>query len=338
MVSRISRQHSSLSNVVQAILGETPFVAVDVGAARGLLPHWHVLGNHARLYLVEPEASARGRLEEQLAAAGVVRNYRIVDSALAARSGEATLHVLSTPSGSSLLPLKLPDALDYASEKDVFPIRQVQVKTTTLPEMLKSCGEDAAHFMKLDTQGTELSILKALSKAARSQLYGVELEVGVPGAYEGQATLNEVVAFLEEAGLVVFDIVPKRAHLMKGGQSDYFSRVLGIDRRVSADSPKIGEVDAVFLRDPKQVAGSRDEASLRRLVLSLCVHHHFSHAYDLVERFEANNSFFAAGGAALRDSIVTWNRQATRQGIFLNVAAGVTRRIRDLSRTKIATW
>jgi len=96
--------------------------------------------------------------------------------------------------------------LDY-----FFPLRTRQIETLTLTQALAGRNEKAPIFVKLDTQGTELSILSGAEELLRShRIIGVELEatlLAVP-IMQGGGKFWEASQYLEGLGFELLLIHP----------------------------------------------------------------------------------------------------------------------------------
>lgn len=62
-------------------------------------------------------------------------------------------------------------------------------------------------FIKIDTQGSELGILRG-SETTLAHATGVLVEVSFVALYEGQALFTEIVAWLAERGFVLRALAP----------------------------------------------------------------------------------------------------------------------------------
>ena len=100
----------------RGLLGAQPLVAVDAGAANGLLPHWESLDGLAEIVQVEPRDDACAALREHNARRADPGRYHVVMTGLSELGGECTLYVSNAPTGSSLLridPAASADCADY---------------------------------------------------------------------------------------------------------------------------------------------------------------------------------------------------------------------------------
>ena len=184
---------------IRAILATVPPVLVDIGAHRGCFTRAadKVLG-FERIICVEPDAE----LMAQLNAAVPKKKTTIRQVALAETEGIRHLFIHEDRSMNSLL------EADIEVLRTKFPtyrhdsIYQRKVKTTTLDCFLKEEGalNGTELFLKLDTQGNELSILRAGSHAVRStRACLVEFMFCTPYMYSSE--FHELVDFLRDQGL-----------------------------------------------------------------------------------------------------------------------------------------
>jgi len=306
-------------------------VAVDVGAARGLLPHWRPLARCANLVMVEPDREAHPEIVRDLERQGARGNYQILPVALGAAKENRTLHVWATRTSSSLLPIR-PDAFDLCDRSKVEPIREVQIETTTLEAVLDEAQIDRVDLIKLDTQGTELEILKALDEPRRRLLLSAELEIGMPGAYLGQPHLGTVSDWLDSQGFELFDIVPKRGPLMDKGAGAYH-RIFKTYRNAPSLAQRIGEVDAFFFKKPALVL-ERDASAVRRLSVAYCLYGFFAEAYRLIEQAASSKLLAGTDAAALHHTILAWHRNRAIRRAPFDLAAKVVQKAEEHFSTR----
>ncbi len=80
-----------------------------------------------------------------------------------------------------------------------------RVKAITLDRFMVDQRIERLDYVKLDTQGSELNILKA-SASVTSKISVIKTEVGVFPMYEGQYLFHDVSAFLYDQGFELVDI------------------------------------------------------------------------------------------------------------------------------------
>lgn len=82
--------------------------------------------------------------------------------------------------------------------------KEIKVRTTTLNNVFLENKIDP-DFVKIDTQGSELNILKGAGSCLDSVI-GLELEVEFLEMYKGQPLFSEVDSFVREKGFELFDL------------------------------------------------------------------------------------------------------------------------------------
>ncbi len=300
------RQLSHTAKCLEKVLGTAGLVAADVGAANGVLPHFRPVQEVATFYLFEPEASAYEKLVAEHQAAGR-SNIRVINTALASGRGTRTLHVANQPTGSSLLRPR-PDATDYTISSYFYPLREVEIHTDRLGDVLDQVGEPALHMIKIDVQGCELEVLEGLDDRRAATLMSAQVEVGMPGSYENQPSLAELDRWMQRNGLALFDLEPARANLTLDDDGDaYHLRVFRTYRRAPSVRSRLWEVDAFYFRREDLVLASSDPADVRRLIAAYAVHGFFAHGHRLAETARKKGLLSQVEERDLQDALVTWH-------------------------------
>jgi FkbM family methyltransferase len=183
-----------------ADLLDEPIVVLDAGCRWGFADEWERLGERARLYGFDPDREECERLREQYAD----RPWVSVEAvALGRTAGPATLHVTREPAQSSLYAPLTSVAESYPVNADMVTERKVALDLTTLDEWASSRGVRRADVLKLDTQGSELDILRGGLATLRG-LRAIQCEVEFNPLYEGAALFADVDTFLRRQGFELF--------------------------------------------------------------------------------------------------------------------------------------
>jgi FkbM family methyltransferase len=159
-------------------------------------------------------------------------------SGLSGDGGNKTLYVTNVDSGSSLLPPKILPAMKHriTNLEYFFPVTQREIETITLSDAVSGYSERAPILVKLDTQGTELSILKGADSLFQNRrIVGIELESTLLATpiMEGSGKFWQACEFLEAQGFELLHVKSIEA--------------IGRSGRINPNSHTyVNECDAVF--------------------------------------------------------------------------------------------
>jgi FkbM family methyltransferase len=183
-----------------------PLTLVDVGARGGVKHDWQAARRHLRVLGFEPDRREYERLVAAARSSGSQDAYFNV--ALHDRRGSVPLYLARDRGLSSIFE---PDRafLDQFPEAQRFDLEEVEnVEVDTLDDQLGTRGIDDVDFIKADTQGSELFVLKGASQVLAGSALGVEVEVEFTPIYRGQPTFADVDAFMRGLGYLLFDLKP----------------------------------------------------------------------------------------------------------------------------------
>lgn len=192
-----------------------PLVVVDVGCRWGPADVWTAFGQHVVVYGFDPDAAECERLQSE---AGEPRVRRFIPRALGPSDQGATLHLTVEPACSSLYP---PDP-EVVRDR---PALACATEVGTQPVELTSLDSWAAEarvspdFIKLDTQGSELGVLRG-AEGALASVRAVEAEVEFNPIYSGQPLFGDVDAFLRDRGFVLWRLKNLVHYGLPGGPAE----------------------------------------------------------------------------------------------------------------------
>ncbi|MBW8824899.1 MAG: FkbM family methyltransferase [Acidobacteria bacterium] len=241
----------------------SPLTVVDVGARWGAGERWRSLGPAVRVIGFEPDVVECERLS------ATETDVRYVPVALGAQDGAVVLHRTADPACASVYPPRadLPEARPELHV--VAEVGTVSVAMNRLDTWLDAEGIPEVHVLKLDTQGSELDVLRGAERALR-QVRLLEVEVEFNPIYEGQPLFGDVDEFLRRCGFVLWRL----SDLAHYGLADVPSSDAQVSERHFYDSRVVlstGEGGQLFWAHAYYVAsdiayprGGRDEQQLLR--------------------------------------------------------------------------
>jgi FkbM family methyltransferase len=181
------------------LLRVKPLIIADVGASGGLHPRWNFLNRCCQAIGFEPDRRAYELLS-------TTPNRAWVNAALGDTDGQCSLNLTHAQTASSVLFPNQELVAELFADPDSFAIeRTVVVPCKTLDTVSGELGASIA-ALKLDTQGSELSILRGGIDTLHRTLALVEIEVEFTELYKGQPLFADVDRFMRERGFVLLDL------------------------------------------------------------------------------------------------------------------------------------
>lgn len=213
-----------------AALLDRPLVVLDAGCRWGFAEAWEALGAQVELIGFDADAEECRALGEGVGESSV----RYVAAALGAAPGPAKLYVTREPACSSLYPPD-PELVRERPELACTALASVaDVELTTLDAWAAGASVSAADFLKLDTQGSELDILRG-GERLLATVRALEIEVELNPIYRGQPLFGDVDRFLRDRGFVLWRL----GHLVHYGLAGGASETGSEDRQYFDSQPVV---------------------------------------------------------------------------------------------------
>jgi len=178
---------------------------IDVGAHHGETTLGYANHNPGlTIYAFEPNLRAAATL------IGRAPNFIVIPMAVAEANGHADFHINAFDAASSLLPMDEHALKSWTGGDQLQTQNTVVVPTIRLDTFLDLTGIARVNFLKVDTQGADLGVLRS----AGSRLHDIakitlEVDVSPQRLYVGSASRDEIVAFLTNAGFKLASAEPQ---------------------------------------------------------------------------------------------------------------------------------
>lgn len=220
-------------------------VVLDAGARYGLHPTWSELRDLASFHLFELDTEEASRLAAKYSACP---NITIHPVALYSRSGPLRikfrqhkgLHSAFAPD------LETAAALRYMEEAQGVT-GEADVAATTVDEAF--AGQEV-HFLKLDTEGSELAILEGATRSLADHVLGIRCEVNFVPMLEKGPLFGDIAGFLQERG---FDLL-NLDYLGRGHAASQFTMPGRYGTLLATDAVWIARRHRVMSGAPELVA------------------------------------------------------------------------------------
>lgn len=238
-VKQFIKKFTRRERILSTVSSNLPHcVCIDVGAS--YFPHykWDLFlrSRNTHWIAVEPNESNIGYLKTWAFPSTV----KAITTGLSSEGGIKTLYLTNVDSGSSLLEPIITVSMQHRIKEKIitylYPMRTIEVNTITLADVIDQENPGFPVFVKLDTQGTELSILRGANKQfLEHRIVGIEMESTLLAQpiMQGSGKFWEACQYLEKMGFELLDIFP-------------ISGVTNLDVKSPKGNRYLTECDAVF--------------------------------------------------------------------------------------------
>lgn len=199
-------------------------------------------------------------------------DYSFFPVAVGEQNESANLYITKNPGCSSLY---LPNRAMFAPFQECGPFFDVvstqNVQIVALGDYLHQNGIMDIDFLELDTQGSELDILRGAQSLLKNSLVAVRVEVEFAEMYQKQPMFGDVDSWLRLHGFMLFDL--ERYHLRRK------SCTPGVDSR-----EQIVWGQALYLRDFRSLSGDPviNKQKLGKLVMIASYYGFHSYALEII--------------------------------------------------------
>ena len=200
------------TSFISELLDDNKLVALDVGAQGGFFNNsifYKKYDNFFTPIVVEPLANESEKLTKQ--------GYKVISKGLWSTNCKKKLYILGKRSGSSSMYRPSKDNYDlYNFKKKDFSLfdvtEEIDVECTTANDSLNEQNIKNLDFLKIDTQGSELEILKGLGEY---QPLMMKIEVQIVPMYENVPSWGELINHLYKINYMTCEWIEIGPHVTK---------------------------------------------------------------------------------------------------------------------------
>jgi FkbM family methyltransferase len=255
--------------VVLSRLLSQRLVVVDVGARWGFAQAWDRLREKCLTIGFEPDEEECARLSEIHRGD---QRMRFVPVALGAQSGLATLYLTRDRKGCSIYPPATEAVTRHPGLTDGQLEDTSVIELMALDDWCAAEGIGQVDAMKIDTQGSELDVLRG-AEATLGSVRLIEVEVEFNELYEGIALFPAVDQYLRQQGFVLWKL-GNLAHYAQAGmrtewQTTETSHYDDVMSTFPAGAGQLFWANAVYLR--RACAYPDPDAGWQSLVRDACI-------------------------------------------------------------------
>ena len=207
-----SHKNQDHSNLVSKLLGEKKLVALDVGAQGGFF-NASIFSEKYNFFfdpiVVEPIPEEAKKLKD--------KNYKVISKGLWSKNSNKILYVLGKRPGSSSMYKPNPSVLSlYDFKEKDFPIfditDEIDIECTTIKESLNKFKVNNLDFLKIDTQGSELEILKGMGEYFPLLM---KIEAQIIPMYENVPSWSELLNYLQKINYMTCEWIEIGKHVTR---------------------------------------------------------------------------------------------------------------------------
>jgi len=241
-VFSFQRYLKKISNLLDKNLYKK-FTLLDIGASNGIHGRWNIISTKINTILIEPHKESAKKLRLQ--------GFDVIETVLHSKDDkEIKFYNTRKPTCSSVYKPNFNHLKNFL-DKDRFEIvSEDTFSTKSLDSVITKYKQP--NFIKIDTEGSELNILKG-SKDTLSNVFGLEVECAFYQLREDQPLFDEVRSYLESLDFIFVDFVS-----MIKWEKDNF--------RLTGGQPQIADI--LFLKNEETIIKKfhKNEISLDDLV------------------------------------------------------------------------
>ena len=216
------------------LLLKNNLIYIDIGASGGVQPKWLNLTKNFKSILFEPNKKAYNKLIKKKK-----ENEIIIQGALSDKKNNLSINICKDPQSSSFYEPNYQFLKKFNNHQRFEIVSKEDIETQTLDFSLNEQEILDVDFIKIDTQGYELNIIKG-SEETLKEVIGIEVECELTQMYLDQPLFSNVLEHLLSKEFALFDI-KKYFWKRKDSNSN------------NSNKGQLIFIDALFLKQPEEI-------------------------------------------------------------------------------------
>lgn len=254
----------------------SPIVVLDLGSLDGFSPIWDQLEDNVELIGVDPfehEGTRKGKYgRKEVVFKNIIgdRDQENVDFYVSIHKQASSLFKENT---------KFVSRFHAASGGQIVSTEKVSVKE--ISKLLKSQNIHSFDFLKIDVEGSELSIMKNLESILKENCLGILSECFFQNYRVDTPLFSEIELYLRKLGYYVFDI-----SLEKWGRlTNQIAYPVDHHGNIRGGNGQVMFANVLFLKDPILDENSMTNQQIEKLITLANLYNQIDFADELKEYF-----------------------------------------------------
>ena len=198
LIYYLQKENKIIKSILLELKKNNKFFYLDIGAAEGTPKRWEIVDNIVEKILIEPHPESAKELRDM--------GYTVIDKVLYSKTNvDLVFNHAKKKMCSSFFDPNLSHLSKFSNSERFHIVEKTKYKASTLDDELRKVGIKP-DFMKIDTEGTEIEILKGSTRSLNNIL-GIEIEGSFFQLRKNQPLVNDVSEFLSNAGFEFIDFL-----------------------------------------------------------------------------------------------------------------------------------
>jgi FkbM family methyltransferase len=297
-----------MKRIIRQIDGAYPLTLIDVGAMGGFPKKWRPVSRDIRVIAFEPDSREFAKLRSD-------GSIKYLNCALNDKSEELKMFITRRHGNSSLFKPNQQRLREFNDAERFEVVDVITLPAGKVKTLDQIAGENQlidADFIKIDTQGTELRILRGGQNKVIPRVFGAEIEVEFMQMYEDQPLFREIDAYMNGQGFELIDL--RRAFWKRKDFSDY----RGKGQLICGDALYFRGIE-VFYRELEAWPdmGHRRSKVIKAAVICL-IYGMYDYAVSLIKAGQERGHLTMEESEAVIGDIKRYVRRGIFSGVHLN--------------------